>query len=283
MHGRRWGENAAGPEHALALAANVAGYEAADDARYVAGAPHVKHHSLRRLHAQLIDGALSSLACEPRQARVLELGAGSGLACDRWFERGVRLTAVDSSRSMLARLAERASAASASVEIVVADAADFVSQREDRYDVVTVVSTLHHVPDYLDLVRSAIALLAPGGCLLTFQDPLRYDTVPRPSRLAAEAAFLAWRLGQGNLRRGVRTRWRWMRGVYLESELSDFEEYHVVRDGVDQWALREVLSPLFAEVRVVEYWSTQSTIFQWLGERAGLSSAFGAMGLRRYV
>ncbi len=224
MHGRRWEEDTTSPEHARALAANLAGYEAADDARYRAGAPHIKHGSLRRLQAELIDCALSGLTCEPQQARVLELGAGSGLACDGWFDQRVQLTAVDSSQSMLARLGDRARAASAPVEIVMADVADFLSRCGGRFHIVALISTLHHVPDYLDLVASAASLLAPGGCLLTFQDPLRYDTVPRPSRLAAEAAFLAWRLAQGNLARGMRTRWRRVRGIYLESEPSDFEE-----------------------------------------------------------
>ena len=99
--------------------------------------------------------------------------------------------------------------------------------------------------------------------------------------MAARLAYLAWRLGQGNYARGLRTRWRRVRGVYSSSEPSDFEEYHVVRDGVDAQALCELLTPLFKEVRVVEYWSTQSPAFQWMGERLRLRSTFGVVALDR--
>jgi len=52
-------------------------------------------------------------------------------------------------------------------------------------------------------------------------------------------------------------------------------EYHVVRDGVDELALADLLRKRFADVDIVRYWSHQSRIVQSIGERMGLANTFG--------
>ena len=67
---------------------------------------------------------------------------------------------------------------------------------------------------------------------------------------------------------------RRLRGVYNDSP-SDLVEYHVVRDGVDEEAILELLSANFDRAEVFGYWSTQAPLFQRLGEMAGLRTNFG--------
>ena len=110
-------------------------------------------------------------------------------------------------------------------------------------------------------------MLRPGGTVLTFQDPLWY---PRQSKLAAVlswGSYFVWRLGQGELRRGLRTRWRRLRRIYDESEPADMVEYHVVRQGVDESALLDLFSARFTDVEMDTYFSTPMPALQSFGGR----------------
>jgi SAM-dependent methyltransferase len=269
------------PEHGAALRANIASYYTFDERAYINGAPHLKHAGIARSYSELVNAAVDQVGRDPRDISVLELGAGSGLASTAWLERGVAITAVDSSETMLERFATRAKAFGLAPRVVVADAASFLETSRDTFDVVTLVSMIHHVPDYLDLLRRATERVRVGGCLITFADPLRYDRMPRFHHPIERMSYFMWRLGQGNLTRGIKTRSRRLRGVYSETEVVDFDEYHVVRNGVDSDAMVKQLQASFSEVRPISYWSTNGRLLQSLGERMRLVSCFGVLALRR--
>lgn len=270
-----------GDDRQAALRANIEAYGRFDERAYINGAPHLKHRSIGRVYSSLVDSAIESTGKEPRTITVLELGAGNGLASTPWFERNVQLTAVDSSDSMLRDLEAKAATHRVTVKTVVADVLDYLTNENDLFDIVTHVSMLHHVPDYLELVAQSLNHVRENGCLLTFQDPERYDRMAFGHHAADRASYFVWRAGQGNLKRGLKTRWRRLRGVYSPDETVDFDEYHVVRNGVDSAAIRSLLEPAFTRVEVVAYWSTYSRGLQWLGERAGLTSSFGILASGR--
>jgi SAM-dependent methyltransferase len=261
----------------VALAANTAAYDAKDERTLIAGSPHLKHPTLRQLYDQFVEDIITASGRDPASLSVLELGAGDGLGSSSWFARKVHLTAVDTSRVMLARLSERAALYGGRPRVIVSDAEPFVETTADHFDVVCFVSMLHHVPDYLGLLRRTLRVLTAGGAFLTFQDPLRYDRMSRLHHGADRLAYFAWRLTQGNIQRGLKTRIRRLRGSYSSTETSDFEEYHVVRNGVDSDAIVMELMPSFERVKKVEYWSTQSAVLQVIGERLGLTSDFGVV------
>lgn len=270
-----------GDEREAALRANIAAYDVFDEADYVNGAPHLKHRSIARIYERLAAAAIARTGKPAEEVSVLELGAGNGLASEPWFARRVRLVAVDSSAVMLEGLKLKAAARGVRPRTVVADALDFLRSTGERFDVVTHVSMLHHVPDYLSLLERSTERVAEGGCLLTFQDHLRYDRMPKSHHFAERASYFAWRLGQGNFKRGLKTRWRRLRGVYSPSEVVDFEDYHVVRNGVDSEAIQERLRGAFERVEVVKYWSTYAPVLQSLGERMRLRSCFGVLASGR--
>src|SRR5258708_39169589 len=120
-----------------------------------------------------------------------------------------------------------------------------------------------------------------GVCLLNFQDPLRSDRMPLHHHFVDRASYFAWRLSQGNFKRGLKTRWRRLRGVYSPDEVVDFEDYHVVRNGLDSTQVKKALEAFFDEVEVVSYWSTYSRPLQALGERLHLVSSFGILACGR--
>ena len=148
------------------------------------------------------------------------------------------------------------------------------------WDIVVATSFLHHVPDYLALVSRLTPLLPPGGQLFTFQDPLRYDSLAPPTRAFSAATYGVWRLAQGDVVRGLGRRVRRTRGIYLEDSVHDNSEYHVTRGGVDHVALVSQLSRAGFDVDLVPYFSTQASVFQWLGDRLGLRNSFALLATR---
>ena len=84
-----------------------------------------------------------------------------------------------------------------------------------------------------------------------------------------------WRAVQGDYVRGLRTRVRRLRGVYDDTDPSDLVEYHVVRQGVDEEAIRTLLADRFGSVEIFRYWASQAPVFQRLGDRSRLVTDFG--------
>jgi hypothetical protein len=139
------------------------------------------------------------------------------------------------------------------------------------------VSVLHHIPDYLSFLEDGCSRLMPGGAILTIQDPLWYDRLDTRTLRLNRAAYLAWRLGQGDLHRGLMTQTRRLRGVYDKQNPADFVEYHVVRKGVDEEAVVAFLKDRCDNVELVPYWSSHSSIAQRIGERLRIANTFGVV------
>ena len=94
--------------------------------------------------------------------------------------------------------------------------------------------------------------------------------------MASRGAYFTWRLAQGSYRRGLATRVRRLRGVYDDTAPSDLVEYHVMRQGCDEEAIRSLLAHSF-DVEVFTYWSTQSPLFQRLLQGTALRTDFGVV------
>lgn len=111
--------------------------------------------------AELIAARVPMLAA----ARVLEVGAGTGLLGFALRERAQHVTLLDGSAEMLAVAGEKLRAQGAcNVDIVKLDL-----ERErlppERYDVVCALLVLHHVADTAALARKLHGALEPGGYL----------------------------------------------------------------------------------------------------------------------
>ena len=253
----------------------------ARDHDYRVGSPHLTHwHLYQRLLGELRD-ALQSLQTENLQWSVLDIGAGHGSFTEPLLAYGCNVTATEMSRPSLDVL--RARYGSNDRFSAALDEDGYLKILDDQtFNLVLFASALHHIPDYEAAINAAVSRLRPGGALVTMQDPLWYPSLRRRDGVLSQFAYLWWRLRQGNYVRGLKTRWRWARGVYDERNPSDMVEYHVVRQGVDQEHLREVLSTRFRRVRLFRYWSTQSSLWQRIGEAIGANNTFGIVAIDRW-
>lgn len=248
---------------------------------YIVGSPHLRHPKLRNRIDGRISDAIAPILQRKGSCAVLEIGAGHGSFTHTALSAGGVVTVTEMSRASSEYLSEKFHG-SAQVRVIHDPDGNAPFQQGQKYDVILLISVVHHIPDYIDvLTRLCDEVLLPGGSLVTFQDPVWYPRQKTWAHAASQGAYLAWRVTRGDFRRGLATRWRRLRGVYSESNPSDLVEYHVVRQGVDELALQNLFSSRFATVELDRYFSTQSPLLQKVLERRLPANTFGILAQDR--
>jgi len=241
---------------------------------YRSGSPHLKHPKLYDWFSHVLREEVHHVAGLDLPITVLEVGAGDGAFTEPLLATGASVTGTEMSRSSLDGLESRFGT-NRSFEAVFDPDGSFASLGDRRFAIVLYASLLHHIPDYLTAIADACERhLLPGGTLLTLQDPLWYPTLPPGVHAASEAMYLSWRITRGNFLRGLASRARRMRNHFQPDQPGDMVEYHVVRDGVDQDSVTQLLQPRFESVTLSSYWSTQAAIWQAVGQRLHLRNTF---------
>lgn len=247
---------------------------------YVAGSPHLRDGALlERLDGKIRWAVTEVLKRQPSCA-VLEVGAGHGFFTETVLGAGGTPTVTEMSKASY-DLLKRKFGSNPEVQVIY-DADGCAALRGGmKFDVILMISVIHHIPDYIKAVTDLCdEVLRPGGIVVTFQDPLWYPRQSRWARILSWGSYFAWRVTQGNIKRGLSTRWRRLRGVYSDSP-ADLVEYHVVRQGVDECALTELLQARFDDVEVDRYFSTHSPLLQAIGTRYFPSNTFGIVASGR--
>lgn len=246
-----------------------------EDVDYRVGSPHLSHWPLYERLVGIVRTCIADLNGAGMELDVLEIGAGHGGYTEPVLAAGCRVTAVEASRPSLATLRRRYGTNPAFHATLDPDGS--LDQVDGIFSLVLIVSVLHHIPDYVEFLDRVTGFLAPKGALLTLQDPLWYSRRAGPAHVLDRGGYYLWRLGQGNARRAVATLGRRARGVHDPTNPADMVEYHVVRDGVDEHAVRDVLRDRFDKVELLPYWSNQLRLVQHLGERLHLANTFGVL------
>jgi SAM-dependent methyltransferase len=246
---------------------------------YEPGSPHLEHPHLRNAVLGRIRDIVGEQLERRGHCRVLEIGAGHGAFTDHVLAMGADVVVTEMSRPSLIVL-ERRYRANPKVTTVF-DPDGEAAFGQGMVDVVLCVSVLHHIPDYASFVGRIVTQIEPGGAFASFQDPTYYPRRTAASVKADRLMYLAWRVRQGALRQGIATQLRRFRGVYDESLPSDMSEYHVVRQGVDEQELLDILRPQFRDVELWEYFSTQGRAMQKLGDHLRAPQTFALIARDR--
>ena len=266
-----------------AASANAAWYDSLPLGAYLDGAPHLKHPSLRIYYSSLVQRVFRIATQHTPEPRVLDLGAGEGSVTIPFLALGALVTAVDVSSRQLDGLVERCALYESSLELRCGDVQEVIAQIRQstvRYDVVVANSFLHHIPDYVELLRQAVPVLTPSGVIFTFQDPLFFSRLGIFTRSFGAIGYFAWRLGRPDRFGGVARRIRRIFGIYHADSQEDNAEYHVVRGGVDDHLIEAELRNLGFQVEVIRYFSAQLAIWQWMGTALGLQNTFAVIASR---
>jgi 2-polyprenyl-6-hydroxyphenyl methylase / 3-demethylubiquinone-9 3-methyltransferase len=266
----------------VATLANVSAYDAEATNQYIDGAPHIKHDSLRKLYGKLVVQVFDSAIRYTKIPKVLDLGAGEGSVTLPFLELGAKVVAVDISNSQLDALKTKCNKFGDMLEVRCEDINDTLKDNSEKYDIIVVNSFLHHVPDYLTMIREATMILNPHGQFFSFQDPFRYDSVKKATMIFSKLAYFNWRVFKGDVIGGLKRRIRRSHGIYHEDSVHDNAEYHVTRNGVDQDAIQVLFEDQGFDCNVVPYFSTQSRVFQSIGTMLDMKNTFGILAQKRH-
>lgn len=241
---------------------------------YFQGSPHLKH---RELFAWVTDEILNALKISESQGllrHMLDIGAGDGSFDVAPLADGWNVTSVEESRPSITAMMNRF-ASNPRFEALFDSDGDLSILESRTFSVILLASVLHHIPDYQQVMADVLNRhLEPGGVLLTFQDPMWYPEQSRFTHLLGKASYFSWRITQGSLKQGFGTQLRRAWCTLDELNPLDMVDYHVVRQGVNQTALVQMLEPRFESVELLLYWSTQSAAWQRAGKCLGLVNTF---------
>jgi len=269
-----------------AALANAESYNRGKRRKYIDGAPHIKHAELRALFRRLVVEIYDATCSFVRQPKVLDLGAGEGSATLAFLELGAKTTAVDISEIQLGALRTRCSSFANNLTVCCGDISDVVKELSDKkckYDIIVANSLLHHIPDYIGLIGQCSKILSLHGQFFSFQDPIKYASLGKFTKLLTQIAYFSWRIFKGDVIGGLQRRLRRSRGIYFDDCSQDNAEYHVVRDGVDQDAIASSLNELGFECQIIPYFSTQSRSWQPIGSAMQAYNTFSIIARKKSI
>ena len=117
----------------------------------------------QRLRSMLLD-AVKSVRTGAGRVKALDFGCGSGNLTRHLIELGAHTTSADLSDDFLKDIRHKFSASGLS-ETLKLNGRDLADVPDAQFDLAATYSVLHHVPDYLAIVRELCRVVKPGGVL----------------------------------------------------------------------------------------------------------------------
>ena len=96
-------------------------------------------------------------------ARVVDIGCGGGILAESMAARGADVTGIDLSEKPLAVAALHSLESGIKVRYEAIASEDLAAREPSRYDIVTCMEMLEHVPDPASVVRACATMVKPNG------------------------------------------------------------------------------------------------------------------------
>jgi 2-polyprenyl-6-hydroxyphenyl methylase/3-demethylubiquinone-9 3-methyltransferase len=141
-------------------AAEIAKFEAAAHRFWDVDGEFKPLHKLNPVRARYVQER-----CALENSQVLDVGCGGGLLAETLARAGAQVTAIDLAPSMVETARLHALDSGLSIDYRVEDAERLLNTQAGKYDVVTCMEMLEHVPDPAASIAVLGKLLRPGGDL----------------------------------------------------------------------------------------------------------------------
>jgi SAM-dependent methyltransferase len=104
----------------------------------------------------------------------LDIGCGMGNITLKLLSLGYKVTALDISTTMIKKVKSFLPVEiAANLNIIETDIDTFLSQPAGTYNLVTMSSVLHHLPNYLETLENLVDIVSVGGFLYITHEPLK--------------------------------------------------------------------------------------------------------------
>ena len=117
-------------------------------------------HVINPLRAEYISSKV-----ELEGKTLLDVGCGGGILAEALHDKGAIVTGIDAAGPGIEIAKHHAKKNNKSIDYQVSTAEDLIQKSTEKYDVVTCLEVLEHVPDPKLLVKTCINLLKPNGDL----------------------------------------------------------------------------------------------------------------------
>jgi 2-polyprenyl-6-hydroxyphenyl methylase/3-demethylubiquinone-9 3-methyltransferase len=98
-------------------------------------------------------------------AHILDVGCGGGLFSEAIARRGAEVTGIDANEDCIAAAQAHARQQGLSIDYVVTSIEAFATDNPTRFDIITCMELLEHVPDFGSVLTACASLLKPSGHL----------------------------------------------------------------------------------------------------------------------
>ena len=128
----------------------------------------------------IVEKNLDQICCNlNKNAKVLDLGCGTGYLFLRFLRRGFDVTGLDISSEMIRVLKNSVSDSEKKrAHLEVGDVEEFFERNQEEFDLVVFSAVLHHLFDYETILKKACQRLKAGTKILIFFEPLRQSVAP---------------------------------------------------------------------------------------------------------
>ncbi|WP_052365160.1 bifunctional 2-polyprenyl-6-hydroxyphenol methylase/3-demethylubiquinol 3-O-methyltransferase UbiG [Halotalea alkalilenta] len=116
-------------------------------------------HDINPLRLAFIDEQCNGLAGR----RAIDVGCGGGILSEAMARRGAQVTGIDLGEAPLSVAGLHLKESGLAVDYQMISVEEIAQREEARYDVVTCMEMLEHVPDPNSVVRACARLVKPGG------------------------------------------------------------------------------------------------------------------------
>ena len=117
-------------------------------------------HVINPLRAEYISSKV-----ELEGKTLLDVGCGGGILAEALYDKGAIVTGIDAAGPGIEIAKHHAKKNNKSIDYQESTAEDLIQKSTEKYDVVTCLEVLEHVPDPKLLVKTCINLLKPNGDL----------------------------------------------------------------------------------------------------------------------
>lgn len=97
------------------------------------------------------------------QQSVLDIGCGAGILSESLARHGAIVTGIDASTEVIAAAKQHAASMNLEINYLSTTAEDFLANSTSRFDIITCMELLEHVPSPEQLIKDCSQLLKPGG------------------------------------------------------------------------------------------------------------------------
>lgn len=156
----------------------------------------------------------------PRPALALDIGCGTGNIFLKLISQEIDVWGVDISADMLKVLEFHIpDALHKNAHLIIKNIEDFLHECQMHFNLITMSSVLHHLPDYMAVLKSAICLLKPGGWLYITHEPTKNNlsTDPLLRKVLWQIDNIIYTISHPNIISKIQP---------LNYHLSDYHLYH---------------------------------------------------------